>query len=138
MKSQSSSRTSRRRRPRSTAAEILGVFLDSPAGQQLGDLLRYSLAKLFGLEAGGEAFDNLCREARAAAGQYSEHHSDSESSPYRVLGLDSAAEEDVVKQVYRTLAKRYHPDNGKTPDGVKMRMLNTAYEEICRQRGWAK
>ena len=32
------------------------------------------------------------------------------TDPYKVLGLPSTATDEEVKQAYRRLAKRYHPD----------------------------
>jgi DnaJ-domain-containing protein 1 len=55
-------------------------------------------------------------------------------SPYRVLGLDPSAPDDVVKLVYRHLARRHHPDRGG--DAQVMAEINRAYEAICRERKW--
>jgi hypothetical protein len=35
---------------------------------------------------------------------------------YEILRLSSGADNDTIERVYRTLAKRYHPDNEKTGD----------------------
>ena len=56
------------------------------------------------------------------------------ASPYRLLGLDPSAPDEVVKLVYRHLARRLHPDAGGSTEA--MARLNGAYEEIARQRGW--
>jgi hypothetical protein len=64
---------------------------------------------------------------------------DSYKDPYKVLGVDPTASDDDVKQAYRKLARKYHPD--KYADGdlkelaeEKMKEVNMAYEEIQRMR----
>lgn len=59
--------------------------------------------------------------------------------PYRVLGLDKSVTDDDIKKRYRDLLKKLHPDTA----GVKgteflLQVLNTAYEQIARERGWRK
>ena len=48
--------------------------------------------------------------------------------PYRLLFLRPDAPPEVVSAVYRTLAQRYHPDNGG--DTALMTRLNVAYQQI--------
>lgn len=36
--------------------------------------------------------------------------------PYRILGLDRDASEEQIRQGYRALARRFHPDLNKSPD----------------------
>lgn len=58
------------------------------------------------------------------------------SDPYKVLGVPSTATDDEVKQAYRRLAKRYHPDanpGDKTAE-QKMQQINAAYDEILNRR----
>jgi DnaJ-class molecular chaperone len=57
-----------------------------------------------------------------------------QGSPYQVLGLHPSAPDDVVKVVYRHLARKVHPDAGGSAEA--MARLNRAYEEIARERGW--
>ncbi|GEM_PF-3372572 len=68
---------------------------------------------------------------RMLSGRPQTPHQD--SSPYRVLGLDPSAPDEVVKLVYRRLAKHLHPD---MPGGNAEAMvrINKAYEDIARQR----
>ena len=59
--------------------------------------------------------------------------------PYSVLGVSPQASEDEIKKAYRTLAKKYHPDNYANTEfsdiaGEKMKEINEAYDEILRRR----
>ncbi len=61
------------------------------------------------------------------------------SNPYRVLGLSPDATDDEIKEAYRTLAKKYHPDNyaGNPLSDLaeeKMKQLNEAYDQIQAER----
>ena len=58
----------------------------------------------------------------------------------RELGLDSEASQDDVKQAYRTLSKKFHPDAHATasPEILelaeeKMRKINNAYDFLTSQ-----
>lgn len=48
---------------------------------------------------------------------------------WEVLGVDVRASDDVVKEAYRKLARKYHPDGGSSPDYEKITVINAAYEE---------
>ncbi len=59
--------------------------------------------------------------------------------PYKVLGVNPGDSDDVIKDAYRKLARKYHPD--KYADGdlkelaeEKMKEVNSAYEEIQKMR----
>lgn len=59
--------------------------------------------------------------------------------PYQVLGVDRNASTQQIKTAYRTLAKKYHPDNfdGNPLQDVaeeKMQEINEAYDFIISER----
>ena len=55
---------------------------------------------------------------------------------YKVLGLDRSATDAEVKRRYRELAKRLHPDIAGVGGKYLFNLIQTAYEEITRRRGW--
>ncbi len=59
--------------------------------------------------------------------------------PYEVLGIKPSATDDEVKAAYRSLARKYHPDNyADNPLSdlaqEKMQEINEAYDTIVRTR----
>ncbi len=52
--------------------------------------------------------------------------------PYKVLGVSKDATDEQIKQAYRRLAKKYHPDlnPGDEVAAQKMQQVNAAYEQI--------
>lgn len=61
------------------------------------------------------------------------------SNPYEVLGISPSATDDEVKTAYRSMAKKYHPDNyADSPLAdvaeQKMKEVNEAYDAILDMR----
>ena len=61
------------------------------------------------------------------------------NDPYSALGIDRNATDEEVKQAYRDLARKYHPDRYRDSDladlaSEKMKEINAAYEEIQKER----
>lgn len=59
--------------------------------------------------------------------------------PYKVLGVNPSASDDEIKQVYRELARKYHPDQYNDHPlselaQEKMKEINEAYDTIMRER----
>ncbi len=60
--------------------------------------------------------------------------------PYKVLGLERGASDEEVKQAYRRLAKKYHPDlnPGDQEAARKMQEINEAYDQIKNPEKYAR
>jgi len=57
--------------------------------------------------------------------------------PYRILGLDKEATDGEVKNRYRKLVHKLHPDTaGMEGTSFLLQMVLAAYEMIKRERGW--
>lgn len=58
------------------------------------------------------------------------------SNPYTVLGVSPNATDDEIKEAYRKLAKKYHPDINPDKElaEAKMKEINYAYDTIKKMR----
>lgn len=61
------------------------------------------------------------------------------TDPYKVIGVSPSATDEEIKEAYRNLAKKYHPDQYaesplKEVATEKMKEINEAYDEITAQR----
>ena len=65
-------------------------------------------------------------------------NSTQQASPYKVLGVDPEACQEVIKVAWKALRKKYNTDTGKEPDLAKEKLINNAYEQICKDNGWPK
>jgi DnaJ-class molecular chaperone len=61
-------------------------------------------------------------------------------NPYEVLGVSSTATQEEIKNAYRNLAKKYHPDLNPGNKGAEklFKEINGAYELVGRPEGRAK
>ena len=59
-------------------------------------------------------------------------------SPYKVLGLDKSASDEEVKQRYRQLVHKLHPDTADM-EGTEplFSLVTSAYEQISKEREWS-
>ena len=63
--------------------------------------------------------------------------------PYSILGVSKNATDDEIKNAYRELARKYHPDNYNDNPlsdlaGEKMKEINEAYDAIMNRRRGGK
>ena len=61
------------------------------------------------------------------------------NNPYQVRGVSPDASDEEIKQAYRDLARKYHPDKYRDSEladlaSEKMKEINAAYEKIQKLR----
>jgi ribosomal protein L37AE/L43A len=54
-----------------------------------------------------------------------------EPNLYRLLQVDPEAETELIRQAYRYLAAKYHPDNAETGDKEKFGSISAAWQVLC-------
>jgi len=61
----------------------------------------------------------------------------SKKTPHQILGIAENASEDEIKNAYRRLAKKHHPDKSvdflKLINSEKMKVINSAYEKLMEK-----
>lgn len=71
---------------------------------------------------------------------FSSHSQSKVRNPYQILQIANDAELEVVSAAYKSLAKKYHPDQNKSSQAeAKMRDLNWAYDllsDSSRRKAW--
>lgn len=59
------------------------------------------------------------------------------TDPYIVLGVTRTKPRKVIRQVYISLVKLYH-ESGAIPNADRLKEINNAWDEICKEKGWPK
>jgi len=58
-------------------------------------------------------------------------------NPYRVLGLEKTAKDEVIKRRYRELLMKLHPDTaGVEGTSFLLQLVVAAYQQIVKEREW--
>jgi hypothetical protein len=115
------------KRRQSVPGEIIDILLNSPVGESLDEKLRLAI----GLPP-REAPAKIKAEAKGTAEKIKSDMG--RNSPYKVLGVDPAAPEEVIRAAYKARARKAHPDAGGS--NKKMAEINEAYQQILKMRGW--
>ena len=106
-------------------AGLLGAILALPVTAAFRDVVRYLFRRLVARRAGGPG--GVARRRSAWAPDRCLTGID----PYKILQVDSEAEDEVIQAAYRRLARKYHPDLAATPEAAtRMAAINAAWELI--------
>lgn len=65
---------------------------------------------------------------------FSEEDEPPEYDPYDILGVSAEMSDEQIGKVYKKLSSIYHPDVGITKDDKRMKEINSAYQQIMRER----
>ena len=105
-------------------AGLLGAILALPMTAAFRDVVRYLFRRLTPEEP--EALAASLEPDRDGTGRCL-----TPIDPYKVLQVDSEAEDEVIQAAYRRLARKYHPDLAATPEAAaRMSAINAAWELI--------
>lgn len=130
-----SKKSSRTHAPRgNSAAEILGIVLNSPLGQEAASVLRSALDRVFGTRLGAQKYADLRDEASEAAENYDRMRG---SDPYAILGVSPQDSQERIKRVYLSLQRIFH-EGGSHPNPEMCKRVNAAYQKIIQMKGWKK
>ncbi len=110
---------------------------------------RYELHELYGSWRIADFNGQAAETARSqAGGQQRQHHTHTHHghvhqkpsthlrrrTPWEILGVPTDADREAVKQAYRRLARKYHPDVNPSHHATgQMQILNVAYDTILRE-----
>jgi hypothetical protein len=137
--SRKSSRTSGT--PKAGFGSLIADFLKTPAGQDLARTGVEALAQALGLNvkvSQPPEAERIRQQAQETVGRFSKWRAtEATTSPFKILGVDPSAEQEVVKAAYKAKSKLYHPDK-PTGSNQKMKEVNIAYAAICKMKGWPK
>lgn len=111
----------------SKIADLLARF-SKELGQAMQEESQQFMAQSLEQMMGGM---NLEEMARVLAGGLGGR----QASPYDVLGLSPSATDEEVRQRYRELVKRLHPDVAGKAGEHLFKLVDNAYRQICRERG---
>ncbi len=106
----------------------LEVILNSDPVRQATSVFIQAVVSRFGLLSDRDLF-----RLREEAKEVGERIKKDRGSPYKVLGVDPDAPQNVVKAAWHSLMKEY-----KEVDNNKATRINLAYEEICSLKKWPK
>lgn len=107
------------------------------------------IAELLGIQTFGSHFNQGQQQYQSTGGkrQQRSNLSTPKENPYKVLGVKRSDEYSVIKKAYRKLMSQNHPDKlvsqGLPPEMMKLatektQKIQSAYEQICHEKGFKK